>query len=244
LVTITNPKYRYSALVPTSVFPNPALQTDAEHTFFESENGKTTLHLIVEAITPGRKLEDVYREWTTGFNKHPNRSVGYKVLKTNWFVASGKDGERGFYLKCVARDQKLFFMLLEYDEENCPISEGTLTAMSRSFTAESSPQTASLPLATPAAWPGERFPETRFRVLIIDDVRGWDEITFRYAINELYARGGYDFQNPEVRAVFSQLSWYQQRRVPGRTQDQAAAHLSRVESVNLEFLQKLRGVMR
>jgi hypothetical protein len=88
--------------------------------------------------------------------------------------------------------------------------------------------------------PGERFPETRSRRLTADDLRGWNAETLRYAINELYAKGGYDFRRPEVKALFSSFPWYQQRLVRGRTQDEAAAHLTPLEYENLAFLQRVR----
>jgi serine/threonine protein kinase len=90
----------------------------------------------------------------------------------------------------------------------------------------------------------EKFPETRTRLLTQDEVRRWSDNQLRYAINELYARGGYDFQTAEVKEQFSQFAWYRQRRVPGRTQTAAATQLSRLEYVNLELLQKVRDSRR
>jgi hypothetical protein len=90
----------------------------------------------------------------------------------------------------------------------------------------------------------ERFPETRSRLLTVDEVRRWDDAKLRYAINELYARGGYDFRVPEIKAIFSPYSWYRQRVVRGRTQPQAAAQLSRLEYANLDLLQKIRDSRR
>jgi serine/threonine protein kinase len=90
----------------------------------------------------------------------------------------------------------------------------------------------------------EQFPETRSRFLTQDEVRSWSDTKLRYAINELYARGGYDFQNAEIKAYFSRFAWYRQRLVPGRTQPGAAAQLSRLEYTNLELLQKIRDSRR
>jgi serine/threonine protein kinase len=103
---------------------------------------------------------------------------------------------------------------------------------------------ATTPLAAVAPAQEERFPETRSRLLTADEVRRWDDAKLRYAINELYARGGYDFRVPEIRATFSQFSWYRQRVVRGRTQPQAAAQLSRLEYANLDLLQKIRDSRR
>ena len=98
---------------------------------------------------------------------------------------------------------------------------------------------ASAPSAA-GAWPGEMFPDTRTRRLTAADVAGWDEDKLRYAINEIYARGGYDFATHEIKDIFMRLSWYGDRVVIGRSQDEAARHLSPLENANLEFLQRIR----
>jgi YARHG domain len=90
------------------------------------------------------------------------------------------------------------------------------------------------------AWPGEAFPETRLRRLTAQDVAAWSAEKVRYAINELYARGGYDFRTLEVKETFMRLSWYRERLVNGRTQDEAYGHLSALERSNLELLQAIR----
>lgn len=91
-----------------------------------------------------------------------------------------------------------------------------------------------------SAWPGEAFPETRTRLLKFQDYSTWDDAKFRYAINEMYARGGYDFRSPEIKQVFLRFQWYRERLVNGRTQDEAFFHLSAVERTNLELLQNTR----
>jgi hypothetical protein len=92
------------------------------------------MELTVEKVIPNRKLADGYGEWTSERTKeHPHRVVAYKVLRSTWFVVSGDENGRGFYLKCVARGQHFISMFLEYDEEDCPIWQDTFTAMSRSF---------------------------------------------------------------------------------------------------------------
>jgi serine/threonine protein kinase len=134
LTKFTHNKYAYTALVPNAVFPSPPEQSDDEHVAFTSLDGRTRLQFIVENATPTHKLANAYREWSSERTpKHPNRAVLYKVLKGTWFVVSGDEQGRGFYLKCVARDRHLILMLLEYDEENCPISKESFAAMSRGF---------------------------------------------------------------------------------------------------------------
>jgi serine/threonine protein kinase len=131
LTKFTHAKYAFTVLVPATVFPQPPEQLNTEHVIFTSADRKTRMELKVERAT---RLADSYREWTAERTKeHPHRAVAYKVMKSTWFVVSGDEDGRGFYFKCVARGPHFISMLLEYDEEDCPIWQDTLTTMSRGF---------------------------------------------------------------------------------------------------------------
>lgn len=134
LTKFTNQKYACTVLVPLTVFTNPPQQLDDEHTTFLSADGRTQLQLIVQENPQNRPIADIYREWIVERTKgHSSTIVNYKILKGNWFVLSGDADGRGYYVKCVARDRKLFSMNLEYDEEMGVIWQDTMTTMSRSF---------------------------------------------------------------------------------------------------------------
>ena len=93
-------------------------------------------------------------------------------------------------------------------------------------------------------WAGELYPETRTKLLTPADISGWSAEKLRYAINEMYARGGYDFRTPEIKQIFLRMPWYSQRLVIGRTQEEAESHFSALEKANLETLQKARHAKR
>ena len=134
LVRFTNQQYKYSALVPMSVFPNPPQREDERRVKFVSPDGTTELELRVENQASGASIGDIYRSWTK--DRTRTGSIGYQIQKGNWFVLSGEDGKRGYYLKAVLRDRELVSLSLTYDEQNCPIWKDTFTAMSRSFTGD------------------------------------------------------------------------------------------------------------
>ena len=88
-------------------------------------------------------------------------------------------------------------------------------------------------------FPGERFPATRVRVLEEDEVSTWPGENIRYALNELYARRGYDFSdNAEQRRLFAKLPWYRPR--PG-SMDEMEKDFSSVEKENVDLLAKFRS---
>jgi hypothetical protein len=56
---------------------------------------------------------------------------------------------------------------------------------------------------------GERYPQTRQRLLAIEDINGLNAAEVRYAINEIYARHGATFPNhPEIQQQFKKFDWY------------------------------------
>lgn len=96
------------------------------------------------------------------------------------------------------------------------------------------------PTATPERWAGERYPQTRTRLLSESDISGWSFDEVRYALNEIYARHGYDFQTLQVRSQFMQHQWYRNARVPGRSQSRAESLCSATENANRKLLASRR----
>ena len=86
---------------------------------------------------------------------------------------------------------------------------------------------------------GERFPETRTRLLTLQDVEGWPLEKLRYAINEMFARHGADFVKEEIKRVFLQSDWYQP--LPGKSYDAAEVEFSEVEKENVKILGEMRS---
>jgi hypothetical protein len=111
---------------------------------------------------------------------------------------------------------------------------------STSSTPSAAPTRQPAPTATPERWAGERYPQTRTQLLSESDVSGWSFDEVRYALNEIYARHGYDFQTPQVRSQFMQHQWYRNARVPGRSQSRAESLCSATENANRKLLASRR----
>lgn len=89
---------------------------------------------------------------------------------------------------------------------------------------------------------GEKFPETRLRLLSGVDVDALSSEAIRYAINEIYARHGADFKNEDLRRTFSNFRWYQPVR--GRTYDETEKLFTPLEAENLKLLGKARDARK
>jgi len=82
----------------------------------------------------GRTLAKIYSESATEHTAaDPGKVVDYKVLRNGWFVVSGHNGPRGFYVKGVLRQQTLLLMCLEYGEKDCPLTGEDISIMARAF---------------------------------------------------------------------------------------------------------------
>ena len=114
------------------------------------------------------------------------------------------------------------------------------------FTVEGA-ATIPLPPATPATTPkpsvsylkGERFPQTRMRVLTVPEIENWPVTDLQYAINEIFARHGAPFADPAVQKHFRQFDWYhEQSRL---TYEQIEASLPEPERSNVTLLGNRRN---
>ena len=76
------------------------------------------------------------------------------------------------------------------------------------------------------------FPETSTRLLTPEDLEGKDKLTLRYMRNEIYARHGYIFKDPELRDHFEHQYWYL-----GQYHD-VSSKLTAIERKNVALIQK------
>ena len=116
-----------------------------------------------------------------------------------------------------------------------PRSSG-LPAKGQSQPAKARPGEPSSPASSLA---GEKFPQTRERRLSTSEVASWSYTSVRYAINEIYARHGYAFQNPAILKQFNAFAWYRSDSSISMEQVEKI-RLSRVEFDNAKLLARRR----
>jgi hypothetical protein len=80
---------------------------------------------------------------------------------------------------------------------------------------------------------GERYPQTRQRLLTLENIKGLSAAEVQYAINEIYARN-------HVRHQFQKFDWYQPK--PGLTFDDIDQSMSDTERQNLKVLAQSRAM--
>ncbi len=74
---------------------------------------------------------------------------------------------------------------------------------------------------------GERFPETRLDKYFGIEIESMSEAQLQYALNEIYARHGFNFDDMDLRKHFLKLGWYKPK--PDLSRQQVAATFSNIE---------------
>jgi hypothetical protein len=106
-----------------------------------------------------------------------------------------------------------------------------------------SPQVQESEFSSSAALDGEKYPQTRLRLLSADDVKGLSISQLRYAINEAYARYGATFPNtPDIQRQFGRFSWYHPNSE--LTYESIDQLMTDVERQNVKFLALCRELKR
>ncbi len=89
----------------------------------------------------------------------------------------------------------------------------------------------------PAGEAGIIFPDSSSVLIDEADARALSDEELRYAINELYARHGYIFNDEELAAYYSQFDWYEGTV---KSSDFTLDMFNDIEQKNVEMLQKER----
>lgn len=123
-----------------------------------------------------------------------------------------------------------------------PVVLGQLKGwVNREYLAPSGSETGAAESAgqSPSSLIGERFPQTKLRLLSADDLKGMSAAELRYAINEVYARYGASFSsNPEIRRQLQKFSWYHpNQNITFSDIDQS---MSEIEKANIKLLGQYR----
>jgi flagellar biosynthesis GTPase FlhF len=129
------------------------------------------------------------------------------------------------------------------EEADADSSDPGADSSNYSSSSTDTPKTSTSTALSTSRMPGEKFPETRTRIIPDEEAAELSYGQLRYALNEIYARHGADFATkPELRQVFSNYSWYTPR--DGTDYDSIEADFTATERANVETLAKYRDQKR
>jgi YARHG domain/PEGA domain len=179
--------------------------------------GKTPL--IVENVTPGERQLKI-------------ELPGYKIER---LTVSVRPGDEGF--TCIVQ-------LVPVDQPSPePVPTESLFGHSNvTILSPGVPPNIS-PSLKPSAYAGERYPQTRERLLTEAEIADLSYAELRSAINEMYARHGAPFPSePEIEKQFRAFEWYHPDR--DLKLSQIEADFSAIEKKNVDILARLRDQKR
>lgn len=115
--TYTNDRYSYSISYPTGLLIPQGEADNGDGQKFLSRDGQATMIVYGSNNALGQSLLDLYNEQLQAKGENSWKpTVTYKVLRANWFVVSGREGDRIFYQKTVLREGAFKTFRIEYDK--------------------------------------------------------------------------------------------------------------------------------
>jgi uncharacterized membrane protein YqiK len=102
------------------------------------------------------------------------------------------------------------------------------------FTKEGRDADGNLLFPADRAMAGERFAQTRMRILAASEAQNWSDDDLQHAINEAFARHGRRFEDKKIAVLFTKQSWYHPRA--DLSNQQIEESLSDVETQNIIML--------
>ena len=217
------------------------------------------------AVNTPSLQDSVWHAYLEATENDPNTPrEGVTIDATNWGSDSEKLGLSVAFVRSAGQTDLPEPWSCTYDVvsnqiEPSPSTEGSDNTAAENSTASPAPNDAANQNAVPqneipqgenvenasadasemdTQFPGEKFPATRQDTLTVPDVNESSLSEISYAINEMYARRGFEFHDKKVAKEFAQFSWYQPRA--GITRDEIESEFSDVEKQNLKVLARCR----
>jgi hypothetical protein len=124
--TYSNARYGFSIAYPLSVLLPQGESDNGDGQKFVSKDGSASL-LAFGSNRLDRSLQDEFQA------AQENRTVTYKILKSEWFVVSGTENGKIFYQKTLLRGDTFKTFIIEYDEGERATFDPITTRVARSF---------------------------------------------------------------------------------------------------------------
>ena len=127
-----NARFSYSIEYPPDLLVPQGESDNGDGQKFLSHDGHAELLVYGSNNALHRSLKSIY-ESEISTADHPGRVVTYKVLRADWFVISGREAGKIFYLKTYLKDGVFKTMRFEYDEAAKQTYDPVTVKIARSF---------------------------------------------------------------------------------------------------------------
>lgn len=132
--TYTNARYGYSIVYPVGLLEPQGEAENGDGQKFLSKDKKVLLLVFGANNIDNDSAKTGFDKFVKDMNAEQGRVVTYKVLKKNWFVASGRHDNNLFYSKTIYRGDTFTSFIIEYPASERATYDPIVTRISRSFT--------------------------------------------------------------------------------------------------------------
>ena len=125
----SNPRYGFSVKYPSNFTKdNPADNGDGQVFWSIDKNFKMSVYGSDYPSVSGLSIKAIYKEYISKYDQ-----VTYKVFKSDWFIISGYNKDKIFYLKSFVGNKSQYTVLLEYPTSEKIKYDDIVTIISKSF---------------------------------------------------------------------------------------------------------------
>ncbi|MEW6131157.1 MAG: hypothetical protein AB1757_29265 [Acidobacteriota bacterium] len=128
--TYTNARFAYAIAYPADLLIPQGEADNGDGQKFISKDGRAVLLVYGSHNALNQKLKEAFAEASAPTD---DRQVTYKILRADWFVVSGKAGEKIFYQKTLLKNGVFKTFRIEYDESQKNIYDTVTAKIAKSF---------------------------------------------------------------------------------------------------------------
>jgi hypothetical protein len=133
--TYTNGRFSYSISYPAGLLVPQGEADNGDGQKFLSRDGRAEMIVYGSNNALDQSLRDLYEEQLHGDDGvgRTEKTVTYKVLRSDWFVVSGYEGGRIFYQKTIYRGGAFKTFRIEYDKPLAGVFDNVTKRVAASF---------------------------------------------------------------------------------------------------------------
>jgi hypothetical protein len=132
--TYSNARFSYAISYPADLLIPQGEAANGDGQKFLSRDGRAEMIVYGSHNALDQSLRDLYNSQIgTGANGQSTKTVTYKVLRANWFVVSGYEGERVFYQKTILAKGIFKTFRIEYEKPLADVFDKVTKRVAVSF---------------------------------------------------------------------------------------------------------------
>jgi hypothetical protein len=130
----SNARFSYSISYPEGLLIPQGEADNGDGQKFLSRDGRAELIVYGSHNALNQNLRDLYNEQLReGDDARSKKTVTYKILRNNWFVVSGYEGDRVFYRKTIFKGGMFKTFNIEYDKSRADVFDKVTKRVAASF---------------------------------------------------------------------------------------------------------------